>query len=542
MFIKQAVNTVCLSYRTIIFGCFSPELSSSSQNQQRVQEHSSLNSIGIEDDVLLLPSTPPPPKKTKPLSAFVIRTSDDLKQQLDKQIAKAVYATNSSFRCVEHPHVKKAIEMLRPGYQPPSRFNLANELLDEIHDEEKQKCFLTVKDQTVNLSIDGWSNVHMDPIICCCVTTESGQVYLLDSIDTSGKPHTADYLTEIAKDLIKKCKDDYECRVGSFVTDNASAMTRMRQELRAEYENVEGILTYGCGAHILNLLSKDLDIKEVRENIVKIVKYFRNNHFAAAKYKAEGGKGLIVPQEVRWNTLSDCFEVYLSEWPKILKICEDNRNKIDNEIYEKVTNMVIKRSAEDLLKIYKPIAIALDTLQKSNASLSDAVEVFKQLEATFEQEDANIIQLSLLKRRYKMAITPAHFLTFLLDPTKTKFQLTAEEETEAFNYAQNEYPGSGLLPLLIKLQAKSAPFKAVMFSDEVIKNVTPLQWWKAQLERLDEDSQLKPIIYQLFTAVASSASVERIFSTFGLVQSKIRNRLGNEKAAKLVFLFKYYNK
>ena len=44
------------------------------------------------------------------------------------------------------------------------------------------------------------------------------------------------------------------------------------------------------------------------------------------------------------------------------------------------------------------------------------------------------------------------------------------------------------------------------------------------------------------TANASSASVERIFSRFGLIHSKLRNRLGVEKAAKLVFLYKVLNK
>ena len=33
---------------------------------------------------------------------------------------------------------------------------------------------------------------------------------------------------------------------------------------------------------------------------------------------------------------------------------------------------------------------------------------------------------------------------------------------------------------------------------------------------------------------ASSASVERIFSTFGQIHTKLRNRLGTEKIAKLV--------
>ena len=40
---------------------------------------------------------------------------------------------------------------------------------------------------------------------------------------------------------------------------------------------------------------------------------------------------------------------------------------------------------------------------------------------------------------------------------------------------------------------------------------------------------------------ASTADTERIFSSFGLVQSKLHNKLGMEKAAKLVFLFKMLN-
>ena len=44
------------------------------------------------------------------------------------------------------------------------------------------------------------------------------------------------------------------------------------------------------------------------------------------------------------------------------------------------------------------------------------------------------------------------------------------------------------------------------------------------------------------TAKATSPGVERMFSTFGFVHSKIRNQLGVEKAAKLAFLFKSLNK
>ncbi len=55
------------------------------------------------------------------------------------------------------------------------------------------------------------------------------------------------------------------------------------------------------------------------------------------------------------------------------------------------------------------------------------------------------------------------------------------------------------------------------------------------------DDEIFNIIEALMIAKASSAGVERVFSSFGLVQSKLRNRLGNEKAGKLVYLFKQFN-
>lgn len=48
-------------------------------------------------------------------------------------------------------------------------------------------------------------------------------------------------------------------------------------------------------------------------------------------------------------------------------------------------------------------------------------------------------------------------------------------------------------------------------------------------------------ISKLTTAVATTAVIERIFSKFGLTQTKLRKKLGIEKAAKLVFINQQLN-
>ncbi|XP_077262588.1 uncharacterized protein LOC143897656 [Temnothorax americanus] len=60
-------------------------------------------------------------------------------------------------------------------------------------------------------------------------------------------------------------------------------------------------------------------------------------------------------------------------------------------------------------------------------------------------------------------------------------------------------------------------------------------------QKLEEKEKFLDLCNQLLTSVAATAGLERFFSNFGIIQSKLRNRLGNEKASKLVFMFKYLN-
>ena len=86
---------------------------------------------------------------------------------------------------------------------------------------------------------------------------------------------------------------------------------------------------------------------------------------------------------------------------------------------------------------------------------------------------------------------------------------------------------------VIYFQAKAEPFKPSFCTNEAM-NLNPITWWKAQ--KIDEE--FNNIVISLLSASSSSVSIARIFSTFGLVMSKLRNRLGLYKAQKLVFLYR----
>ncbi|CAG7785743.1 unnamed protein product, partial [Allacma fusca] len=237
-----------------------------------------------------------------PLRKFITKTSNNEKKVFDEQVARFVFSSNSAFRIVSDPEFVKLVTMLRPGYIPPSRESVGEELLNQVYEKERQMSTTVIKGSIVSLSLDGWSNVTNDPIICSSITTSEGKCMLLETIDTSGHPHNAEYLLELVERSINVVKTQYDATVGSVVTDNAANVARMRRLLE---EKDHSILTYGCSAHLLNLLSKDIQLANVKTQVTKVVKYFRNNHFASSKYKSTKKNKLVLPSDVRWSSLSD---------------------------------------------------------------------------------------------------------------------------------------------------------------------------------------------------------------------------------------------
>ena len=151
------------------------------------------------------------------------------------------------------------------------------------------------------MDLDGWSNVHNEPIVCVSGTLDTGQSFVTGTVDTSGHSHTSEYLQDVASKAVRETEEQFVCKVGRFVIDNAANMLKMRNNLADDSES--DIVSYGCSAHYLKLLAKDVEVYGVKEHIVQVIKFFRNGHLPAAWYRAAGGKMLVLPLDVRWNTL-----------------------------------------------------------------------------------------------------------------------------------------------------------------------------------------------------------------------------------------------
>ncbi|CAH2273706.1 Hairy enhancer-of-split related with YRPW motif 2 [Pelobates cultripes] len=129
-----------------------------------------------------------------------------------------------------------------------------------------------------------------------------------------------------------------------------------------------------------------------------------------------GGTKLTLSQDVRWNSVVGCFEQYIKNWPILMTVCEQNRDKIDDTVTAKILNIGLKRNVEHMLSILKPISEALNKIQKNSCFIADAVEVWKELSEHLKTElHMDRIKLQALKKRMGQVLSPANFLANIVN-------------------------------------------------------------------------------------------------------------------------------
>ena len=92
-----------------------------------------------------------------------------------------------------------------------------------------------------------------------------------------------------------------------------------------------------------------------------------------------------------------------------------------------------------------------------------------------------------------------------------------EETDNTIEHIMINYPD--MMSGIVNYKAKTGPFHQYMFVPKIMNSVSPIAWWHSQSERLTD--RLLTLIDQLLSATSSSAGVVRVFSTFGLVHSKL---------------------
>ena len=184
----------------------------------------------------------------------------------------------------------------------------------------------------------------------------------------------------------------------------------------------------------------------------------------------------------------------------------------------------IKRSAQDLLNILKPVGIAVDKLQSDGVYPGDVVEIWFQLRKMCP------------KIATSSSLQPVFYAANLLDHRYNGSNLDHAEVCKALEYI-NECKND-VAPEVSNYLVKMAPCSPFVFADNY-NNASPHAWWIAG-EKMVLDKELVLMASSLVGACPSSSGLKRGFSTLGFTYGKLTSQLGVEEAGKLAF-FRQFN-
>lgn len=180
-------------------------------------------------------------------------------------------------------------------------------------------------------------------------------------------------------------------------------------------------------------------------------------------------------------------------------------------------------ACNEALRILDPVCKMLNTFQKKETTLGEAVQ--KWLEYI---ESAGPLELPTILKRIKKSdvLGPVGLCANLLNPKFKGIKFSQEQMTVATNY---------IIASLNSTESCDA-LKDYLDSAGIYQNLincNPSTFWYFAKGNKD----LSDLGAKMSTIPAGTAQLERLFSNWGEIHSKLRNRLTDSRSEKLVYIY-----
>ncbi|KAM9400551.1 uncharacterized protein ACWYII_030419 [Salvelinus alpinus] len=417
-------------------------------------------------------------------------------------LARAVYATGSPQMLTGNVYWKRFLNGLCPAFTAPTRHALSNHLLDAEFNRVQVKVKQIIeKTYCIAIISDGWSNVRGQGIINYLhPSTSILQEHRHEGQQTHGL-YIADELKTVINDLGPQ-------KVFALVTDNAANMKAAWSKVEKSYPHITPI---GCAAHAFNLLLKDIVALKTMDT-----------HYKRAKEMVRNVKGHQVIAAIYFTKQSEknkCTTLKLpsnTRWGGVIMF-------------------------DSLLKLLKPIAVAIARIEGDNAILSDvqtllanvSEEIRTALPTSLLLQAEETAVLKYIKKCEDFCLKPIYAAAYMLDPKYAgKSILSGAEINKAYGVITTVSRCLDEDKVLSSL-AKYTSMQRLWDGDAIwqsCQHISSATWWKG----LCGSEALSPDASIILQIPPTSAASQRNWSLFGNTHSKARNRLTNTRVEKSV--------
>ncbi|KAF4149993.1 hAT family C-terminal dimerization region [Phytophthora infestans] len=480
---------------------------------------------------------------------------------IDAAMADLVFRTGISFRVIDSEAMKKVIRLLRPSYVEimPSARSIAGKHLNSTYNKLLSRVREAIRSaKWFSIVSDGWSNDSNEHIVNYVVIVPGFKPFFLKSVSTGGVVQTS---KKIAAGILEVIGEFGPDRCLSVVTDNAPNMRGAWAIIEKKYPT---IFANGCGAHVLNLLIKDVckipEFAAVLADLNVLVKFVNDHKLVVAEFKRLRDvltiqKGLTLPCPTRWYThFNACENLYKAKLA-VRNLAEPGCDHILKEIQNKDAVNTFRRIANSgafwrkLLQLKRLLSFPskqIGKLEKDGGDLFQVYYCFIRLkdtwvtkESLWHGDDIGNRLKDIVLKRWCFVHTFSMGCAYLLTPKSQTMTWDATDKMDTTEQLRDYIPLFYTDPNLEK--TCNDELSAYILLDlnspsdlyEKYTKLPGLEYW-VHCGRM-MFPLLAPIAIKVLSVPTSSAAAERVWSVYSFLWSKRRNRMNAVTMEKLAF-------
>lgn len=453
-------------------------------------------------------------------------------QKIDLMWTNVMINCNFSFASVEDGSFKAFFQEFMPAWKIPSRKKISNKLVPYLSNRIEKKFAKQICDSGsshVTIEFDHWKDASKKLLLGVIASYgDDGFKHLLDMIDVSREGHasavTVDRIVSCIKSKIKPRS------INSIISDSASACRSAREQL-VLMDDFKHALQHRCLAHLVNsmgtLITSVGHAVDTSKAASKLAAIIGSNPRVAAAIDDAECRRVVTACSVRWYTtvkmmesLIDAKDVIVEELPQL----------------EDPQDTMFWCNVEALLVVLRPLADTIAFVERRGTSLGEAVKRILQVgKSIFESDWADNFNLSSVTA-YLNYVCPrklkndefALLLTAYALDARFKQDFLTEDGIDLVLKLLGELAlkwGHSINFVKYQLRPEFDNFILRKGDFSAENNESALSWW---LER-KELSALRVLALRIARLKASSANIERTFSTLKYIQGPQRPRFYTAK-------------
>lgn len=178
------------------------------------------------------------------------------------------------------------------------------------------------------------------------------------------------------------------------------------------------------------------------------------------------------------------------------------------------------------LELQDPVCAVINITQAKTSNIADLwLDLKIPLHLTKDEHDPYV-------KRKNMVLSDIALAGFYIDPFKDKSKLSTDQRSRARTFISSKLNGNFKNELLTYESGQT------LHPDIMSKISRAIDFWTFAENGLPN---LNKIALKLLSIPASTAQLERVFSMWQYLHTKVRNRLSFERSQKLMHIYYYFN-